>query len=139
MGFSLEVAPSQPHNRALPLFHHSPSLVELLVPMHRACGRFARAPADVRERRICGVSAPKGHTSPGAPATPEVGPCSAVHHLPRLSAASASAAAANVDVAISAARDMDDVCELQPLLSPPACLVLKSLRLGTGDSVFVAN
>jgi len=72
-----------------------------------------------------GVSGPKGRTPAGAPATPEATSRSGVRHLPRLSAASASAAAA-----VSAARDTDDVevCvgESQPLLSPPARLVAKS-------------
>jgi len=123
-GFSLRLRPRGPTTTLDPS-PTIPSLVELFIPMHRARGRLVAPPADGRLLRMRGVSGPKGRTPAGAPVTPEATSCSGVRHSPRLSAASASAAAA-----ISAAHDTDDVevwCigESKPLLSPPARLAAK--------------
>ncbi len=130
-GFSLRLRPRGP-TTALDPSPTIPSLVELFVPMHRACGRLVSPPADGHLLFMRGVSGPKGRTPAGAPATPEATSRSGVRHSPRFSAASASAAAAatTAAAAVSAACDTDDVkvCvgESQPLLSPPARLVAKS-------------
>jgi hypothetical protein len=73
-----------------------PSLVELIVPMHRSCGILpvcgGRPP-----RRGRGAASAKGLTSSGLPATSEAlcltkAFCAGVHHSPRFAAAPAAPA-----------------------------------------------
>jgi hypothetical protein len=105
-----------------------PSLVKLVVPMHRSRGKLAwlLPGSGGRGQCVCAASTTKGPAPVGSPATPAAAHVGA-RHSPLLAAAAAAAAPAVLVVPPRGADDGEDcVDESQPLLSPPARVVASS-------------